>query len=238
MNIFTPTRIWFNQLLYGLLPGQCILCKGRSHRQLDLCQPCEDSLPGIQHGCWQCGLELEAGTEICSECIDSPPPFDHCFARFKYEAPIDLLINQFKNRQRVIVGKVLSSVLASSYLADHLVLPDAWIPVPLHKNRLKARGFNQAIEIAEVLSDLTGIPSRPDVVRRIRETNSQRTLGAKARQGNVLGAFSVDTELTNMRVAIVDDVVTTGATVAELSRHLLDKGAFEVQVVCLARTLK
>ena len=138
---------WLDRILYGMFPGRCILCKAGTGRHLDLCLACELDLPKITNACWQCGLSNSEGQEICPACLRVPPPFTHCFSAFKYAAPIDRLIHQFKNEQKILIGKVLALVLARMYLDQHLIVPDQWLPVPLHKERLKSRGFNQALEI-------------------------------------------------------------------------------------------
>jgi len=149
---------------------------------------------------------------------------------------VDILINQFKNQQNIIVGKVLAQVLIQDYLKNHLLIPDVWIPVPLHKARLKQRGFNQALEIAEVLSDATNIAVNSRICRRIKPTEDQKKLSTKQRIKNVKNVFLVDQDLNGESIGIVDDVVTTASTTTELSRLLLKHGAGDIQVVCLART--
>ncbi len=227
---------WLNRILYGLLPGKCILCTTDTDRYLDLCIDCELDLPTIANPCWQCGLNIPRGQEICGSCMLNPPPFSHCFSSFEYSAPIDNLIVKFKNHQQIILGKVLAKVMSQQYLRHHLVFPDSWLPVPLHKSKLKSRGFNQALEIAEVLGDTTNIPVNSRLCRRIRNTEDQKSLTAAQRAANIKNVFVIDQPLNGESVGIVDDVVTTASTVSELSRLLLDHGATEVQVVCLART--
>jgi len=225
---------WLDRILYGLFPGRCILCTATTDRHLDLCLACERDLPRLSHPCWQCGLPSEQ--EICETCRQTMPPFSHCFSAFEYAAPIDMLIHQFKNQHKILTGKVLASVLGRFYVQEHLVLPDQWLPVPLHKQRLKSRGFNQALEIAEVLADMTQIPVHARLCRRIKNTQDQKTLSATQRIRNMKKVFTIDNELDGESIGIVDDVVTTTATVSALSHLLLDHGAGDVQVVCLART--
>jgi len=227
---------WFEDIQFHLLPGKCILCGAKSNRNIDLCQACEDDLPRIIHPCWQCGLSIPSVQEICGRCLVNPPLFSHCYTAFKYAAPIDTLINQFKNHTNLVNGKVLSHVMAKSYIADHLILPDFWLPVPLHKSRLKTRGFNQAFEIATTLADITERPINSRLCRRIFHTPDQKRLNFADRQSNIRKAFILDETLSGETIGIVDDVITTTATVSEISRLLLQNGAGEVQVVALART--
>jgi len=227
---------WLNHLLYTLLPGKCILCSAQSRRQLDLCLDCQKNLPVILNPCWQCGLCIPKTQEICGTCLVSAPSFVHCFAAFEYAAPMNKLIAQFKNQHNLVIGHVLSQVLANSYLSQHLILPDLWLPMPLHEQKLKQRGFNQAVEIADVLAKVTGRPLANNLCRRIKLTKDQKSLSLSQRRTNVKHAFELAQSPAGKSIAIVDDVVTTSATVGELSKLLLDSGATEIQVVCLART--
>lgn len=227
---------WLERLQFNLFPGTCILCGANTGRSIDLCKPCEKDLPKIQHPCWQCGLSIPPHQELCGQCLTRPPPFSHCYTAFRYAAPIDILINRFKNQSQLVTGKVLSVVLAKNYLEDHLLIPDIWLPVPLHKDRLKLRGFNQAFEIATFLSDHTQRPIQSRLCRRIKQTADQKKLNSKERATNIKQAFVLDGQLTGESIGIVDDVITTTATVSELARILLKHGAGDIQVVALART--
>lgn len=145
-------------------------------------------------------------------------------------------MSQFKTQHRLVVGRVLSILLARSYQRQHLIVPDFWIPVPLHKRAARDRGFNQAMEIAQVLTEFTGVPTLNKIVKRATDSTPQKHLNAAERIANIQGAFEIDTYLEGKAVGIVDDVVTTGATVSELSKQLIAAGAGDVQVVCIART--
>lgn len=227
---------WLEDLQFRLLPGKCILCGAKSNRNIDLCQGCENDLPRMEHPCWQCGLTIPIGQEICGRCLTNPPLFSHCYSAFKYAAPVDTLINQFKNHSKLVNGKVLSVIMARSYVSDHIIVPDFWLPVPLHKNRLKSRGFNQAFEIATTLADMTQRPINSRLCRRIAHTPDQKSLNFTDRQANIRKAFILDQTLSGETIGIVDDVITTSATVSELTRLLLQNGAGDIQVVSLART--
>ena len=227
-----------NRILYGVLPGRCILCFENTYRMFDLCQECQADLPRFAYPCWQCGLPMPADREVCEDCERVPPPYSHCYTAFQYQAPIDKLIIQFKTSGKIIIGKVLAQILAQSYAARHLSYPDIWIPVPLHKEKLTQRGFNQAYEIAQVLEDVMNIPVRDNICERVKNTADQKRLTLKERIKNIDAAFYVNQLVSGKSIGLVDDVVTSGATMAELSRRLLDAGAREVQVLCLARTTK
>ena len=231
---------WLNALLFTLIPGNCILCEAPTFRHLDLCASCERDLPRVPHPCRRCGLPFAAAGDVCGPCLVAPPPFERCFAPFAYSWPVDRLINDFKNHNRLILGKMLAHALSNAWLADArpMNLPDTLIPVPLHKHRLRTRGFNQSLEIAEVLADAGGIRLDNRLCRRIREAAPQKSLTARQRRHNLRGAFVLDRSPRGERVGIVDDVVTTAATVSEIGRLLLSSGAVSVEVIALARTLR
>jgi ComF family protein len=227
---------WLDRILYNLLPGRCVLCLSPTKRSIDICIGCELDLPFSHYACWQCGLTLPESQELCGQCLVSPPPFSHCFAAFEYRPPMDKMIAQFKNSQQLAFGRVLSKILARQYIKHHLRYPDVWVPVPLHSERLKIRGFNQALEIAQVIAAETATPVIGRACRRIKATDEQKLLSRHARKHNISGAFVCETDFQNAHVGIIDDVVTTTETVAELSRVLVKQGAADVQVVCIART--
>ncbi|HJN53273.1 MAG: ComF family protein [Pseudomonadales bacterium] len=228
---------WLQQLLYTLFPGTCVLCDAASHRNLDLCEGCEGDLPRLTDVCLRCSIPLLPAQTLCGRCFGDPPPFERSVALYRYVPPIDQLIIDFKYNRKLLIGKVLGYLLARK-LDDLYVdsAPDLLIPVPLHPKRLRDRGFNQALEIADVISDCCRIPIDNRCCRRVKHTDAQRNLSAKQRQRNISNAFRVDREIAARKVAIVDDVVTTGATVTELSKTLLRNGVEEVHVWAVART--
>lgn len=226
---------WLKKILYAFLPGTCILCESPSHRALDLCARCESELPWLHNQCTLCGIPLPIGNTICGKCLLYKPPFNRCYSAFIYEYPIDRLILEFKENHRLVIGKILAKLLVESF-PEEFTPPDLLIPVPLHKSSLRRRGFNQSIEIAEVLSDTWSIPIDSRNCRRILRTAEQKSLHTQDRIRNVRGAFTIDRPYNGQRIAIVDDVVTTGATVSELARLIMSEGAGAIEVICLART--
>jgi len=208
---------------------------------MDLCLDCERELPTISNPCVQCGLPCPAESTkipICGSCISKPPLFDRTFCAFAYISPINLLVSQFKNGHNLASGKVLSQVLAQKYkveLADR-PSPHLLLPVPLHKKKLKLRGFNQATEIAQMIGDVCHIQTNTKICNRIKNTPDQKSLNANERKRNVDQAFTINRELDGYRIAIVDDVITTGTTVSALAKLLRSRGAVSVEVIALART--
>jgi ComF family protein len=223
-------------LIHRLWPGHCVVCGGPSADGADLCRPCHRELPWLERPCPRCGLPLPepAGPAApCGACLRQPPPFSACHAPFLYQPPVSRLIASFKYRDRYSYGRALAIELARRVDAGAV---DALLPVPLHWRRRWTRGFNQAEVIADQLGRMLTLPVHARWLRRRRSTPPQQGLDAQARALNLRGAFALDHAPTGLRVALVDDVVTTGATAAELSRLLLAAGAATVQVWCLART--
>ena len=231
---------WLTKLLFALIPGTCILCEARTHRDLDLCVDCESNLPRVAHPCRGCGLPLGTPAPLCGRCIVSPPPFERCFAPFVYAWPIDRLVNDFKNHNHIILGKMLAHAMARAYVEETEIgqFPDTLVPVPLHKRRLRARGFNQSLEIAEVLADASNARLDNRLCRRVKDAPPQKSLTARQRRQNLRGAFVLDRIPYGEHIAVVDDVITTAATVSEICRLLLAHGAMRVEVIALARTLR
>lgn len=221
---------FFHKLSFALVPGTCVLCGDMTERQLDLCHACERDLPWLEAACPRCsqpGIE-----EVCGRCITDPPPFKSCLAAFEYQYPVDTLIKRFKQQSAMDYGVILAhltSALASAVSVDLLV------PVPLHWRKSRRRGFNQATLLAARISQDTGI-ALADVCRCRYRAADQRDLNVDERERNVRGVFACTADLSGQRVLIVDDVVTTTATVRELSRVLLACGATECSVLCVART--
>lgn len=220
--------------MHRLLPQDCLLCSAPAGHGL-LCGDCADRLP--RHSapaCPVCALPTLGG-ETCGACLQRPPAFSRTLAAFDYAFPVDALLHAFKYAGRLPAAEALARPLAD--LARNRPLPDALVPMPLHPQRLKERGFNQAMELARALSRQLGVPALPDACTRRRNTLPQAGLPWKERRRNLRGAFDCRRDFTGKRLAIVDDVMTTGATVGELAKTLKKAGA-EVEVWVVARTLE
>ncbi len=228
------------RLLAGLFPDYCALCGLRSDSPLPLCMACEGELQLNSHCCYQCAIPLAAsgGESTCGQCLRAPPPFDRVIAPLLYCEQLALLIHRWKYRGE----SRLTPMLATLWLrrAPPAAAVDAIIPVPLHWRRLWGRGFNQSELLARQLQSLdpliagAGLHTRS--VRRRRATAAQSGIGAAQRSANLRGAFTVNRPYANLRVAIVDDVLTTGATATAIATVLRRAGAGRVEVWCLART--
>jgi len=226
-------------LEYSLLPGQCLLCGQNSQQTLDLCQPCTVSLPWLLSQCASCALPLPKpqASQLCAHCLRKPPPFRRIASPWLYDFPVDTLINRFKHHKHYAAGHVLTTMLVEylCQLYQDQPLPDIIIPTPLHWSRQFRRGFNQSYRLAHTLSDKLKIPLSQQL-RRHRYTPHQQGLTAKQRRKNLKGAFTVKGDVSGKTIALIDDVVTTTATVTEISHTLLDAGAKAVEIWCLART--
>ncbi|MFN2350082.1 MAG: ComF family protein [Thioalkalivibrio sp.] len=221
----------FLRLLY---PPVCLLCRAPGHADLDLCLGCRDELPWFVHGCQACARALPEGAgPLCGACLKRPPPFDATCALFHYAAPVDRLITGLKYRGRLTHARLLGELWSAH--APVTALPALLLPVPLHPERLRERGFNQSLELARPLSRALGIPLAADRLLRVRATRAQQGLKGKARRSNVHDAFRLRPGPLPTHVAIVDDVMTTGSTVGEIAWLLKRAGVKRVEVWTLAR---
>lgn len=216
----------------------CVMCRDRAH-QHNLCRGCRDDLPRIVRSCERCAAPLVDGaTPICGACVTRAPPWDRALAAFRYEFPVDALLHALKYRGRLAVGRALGVACAVEFAPRLIERPDVIAPVTLHWRRNLARGFNQSLEIARPLACAVGVPLAPQLLRRVRATAEQTRLDAAARRANVRGAFMTRTNLRGKSVAIVDDVMTTGATMAAATRCLRDAGAERIEAWVCARAVR
>lgn len=212
------------------LPQSCLRCE--SHADADFCEPCRNTLPWLKQACRVCAAPLPA-VGVCGVCQRQPPAFGTTVALFRYAPPIDGLIWQLKYHQRLSPARVLGALLAARAAA--LPRPDVLVPTPLHPSRLRARGYNQAAEIARTAGKALGIPVNRHVLVRTRATPSQTDLPHAARRANVRNAFAVREPIGGRHIAVVDDVMTTGATADAMARCLRRAGAAAVSMWVIAR---
>jgi ComF family protein len=222
-----------------LLPYVCILCKKRTSTIRDLCNDCEQSLPLLNHSCLRCADPMANSiAAYCHQCIKQPPPFDATYALYRYEMPIKQLILELKFKQALVNARVLGELLANQIQKNwyaQKTLPDCIVPIPIHANRLKERGFNQALEIARPIAKAIQRPIQRKSIDRIKPTLAQSTLNAVERHLNMQEAFIVDLDLTHQQIAVIDDVITTGETVMAFCKMLKQAGAHSIDVWCCAR---
>ncbi len=218
-----------------MLPAQpCLLCGADSHAGL-CCARCDDELPHLSEAhCPVCALPTSSG-EVCGQCLQDPPPFEHAVAAFSYRFPLDKLVQALKFKERLALVNHLADAVVKRVDTE----PDRLVAMPLHPSRLRERGFNQSLLLARRISRRLDIPLLVDGCERVRNTPPQSTLPWKERAKNMRQAFSCrsSADVVGKHVAIVDDVMTTGASIGELARALKVAGASEVSAWVVARTL-
>ena len=216
-----------------MLPQQCLLC-GALAGQPALCAECYADLPWQPDRCCpQCGLP-EPGGEVCGACLKHPPAFDATVAVLSYRFPVDALLRRYKYHGLLPVADLLGGLLAQR--AAGVSRPQMLIPMPLHPARLRERGFNQAVEIARGAAARLAIPLALQICRRTRSTPPQAGLKLRVRIKNLRGAFDCQADLSGKHVALVDDIMTSGASLDELARAARKAGAARVECWVIART--
>jgi ComF family protein len=217
-----------------VLPLRCLLCGAAGFDGMDLCAECAAELPRNRSCCARCALPLATPAALCGECQRRAPPWDAAWAPFRYGWPLDRLESRYKFGSDLAAGRTLSVLWQREPCP--IDLPRLLLTVPLHGSRLRHRGYNQALELARPLARALHVPLRHDALLRRRATAAQTELDAVARRRNVRGAFAVHEGLQlPAHVAIIDDVMTTGATLAQCTRVLRRSGVARVDVWALAR---
>lgn len=212
--------------------GDCFLCQAPAGHER-VCAACVASLPLAGPACPRCALPM-ARDEACGRCLRAPPAFDAALAAFEYRFPIDRLVQRFKFAGDLAIGRWLGERLAAAVHAQGR--PDLLVAPPLTPARLRERGFNQAVELARAVARDRRVPLELAALRRVRETAPQPGLGRRARRENLQWAFAAQGRWPGAHVALVDDVMTTGATAEALAQALKAAGAARVSVWVLART--
>lgn len=226
---------WAGIIQDWVFPPTCLLCGDGGTPGRDLCIPCAQSLPRNQPACPRCGLGLAVAIDApCGECLKHPPAFDRVLAPFRYEEPVRHLIRSLKFHARYPNARLLGDLMGDA-LAGGEALPKLIIPVPLHPRRYRERGYNQSVEIARTLSKRLGVPLDLRSCARAVATAPQADLSAEERRRNVKKAFAVLKTPAADHVAILDDVVTTGATVNALAKALRKAGVGRIDVWACAR---
>lgn len=223
-------------LIHGLFPATCLLCLDPGQPPaLDLCRECEDDLPRNAAACTGCASPLAGAGAACVHCLLRRPAFDAAFVPYRYEFPLVELIHRLKYGGQVAIARILGTVLAHRLLERGAPAVGALVPVPLHAAREAHRGYNQAWEIARFAGEIIGVPVLDRVALRMRATEEQAALPASVRRVNVRGAFEALAGCLPPAVAIVDDVLTTGATADALAQALKHAGCRRVETWAVAR---
>lgn len=231
------------RLLNVLAPCYCVLCGLPSKRALTLCQACEDEIPTNSPACPRCALPLHDAAPECGQCLRRPPAFATTLAPRLYTEPMSQFIKSLKFRGDLSLLPLLTELMAEAVASrlDQRRPPDALIPMPLHWLRRWRRGFNQAELLARSLARHPRLRSAclsvdGGLCHRRRATRPQHGLDAKSRRRNLRNAIECRSSIDGLSLAIIDDVMTTGASADALARVLLKAGAADVEVWCCART--
>lgn len=241
-------RTLLSSILNLLYPQRCLGCKSEIEPETHFCSSCQRFIRPVQPPfCTCCGIPFETQggpNHLCRRCQTRLPSYRQARAWAVYQTsgstpqPVSEAIQQFKYQRRLSVGKMLAEIGAKTYsLVDQQY--DLIIPVPLHRDRLRWRGFNQALILAQAIGQKTQVQVNPFLLARARPTNPQTQLSEDERRKNVRGAFTVTTpeQLADKTVLLIDDVYTSGATTEECARELLRNGATVVDVFTLARAV-
>ena len=214
-----------------LFSGSCFLCRGDAADIL--CAQCDADLPRLDGAlCPRCALASPRGA-VCGRCLTQAPHYDATIAALAYEFPADVLVQALKFHGQLALAPLLAELLSKCISNKNV---DCIIPVPLSTGRLRERGYNQALEIARGVAAGTGVRLAPELCERARDTPAQMDLPLAERARNVRGAFHCPRLIAGSKVAVLDDVMTTGATLEEIAGTLKRAGALRVENWVVART--
>lgn len=238
VNQDTPWQVYIRSI-FDRISGhcRCVLCQGTAD-STGFCVECWHELPRVSVACQRCGSPL-AEWSTCGICLRHPPPFDAVRAAYWYQTSVAALIQQLKYEGKLNAARVLAQTLVHTFSAETALWPDAIVPVPLHPTRLRQRGFNQSVELIRTTAQKLDIPLMLNGLARVRVTQEQAILPAHQRRRNVRGVFVASPKLYRQikTVALFDDVMTTGHTVAEATRALKAAGVERVVVWLCARAM-
>jgi len=222
-------------------PSLCAVCHGWGTSRV--CAECAARFAVPVPRCGRCALPVPHGVTTCGACISAPPAFDAALVRVDYAFPWDRLIAAFKFHGALDLAPVLAEAIVEAHgEVQGGEAPPLVVPVPLSVARLRERGYNQTWELARRVAPRLGLEAEPRLLLRIRDTPHQLALPPEERAGNVRGAFAIEPrrsgELRDRAIALVDDVMTTGSTAAEIAGVLKEAGAASVAVWVVARTAR
>lgn len=226
------------KLFQSLIPRKCLLCDQILDQHTapseNFCICCHQTLPFITTACPICAAVLDK-PDICGQCLTRPPYFEFSLSAFEFLQPVSYLIYKFKYQHQFYLGHILSLELCRAILMMNARLPDLIIPVPLHKKRLRQRGFNQSAIIARHLAKKLKIPCKNNYLARHKFSAPQVELSARQRRIAVNNAFIINHHRHYRHIALIDDVVTTTHTVNQAAKALKLGGTNMVSVWSLAR---
>lgn len=226
-----PASRWWRNSLRVLLPQDCAVCADSTDEGL-VCAACEPRFGMLPPHCPRCALPSPASS-LCGACISRPPHYDRTVAATAYEFPLDRLMLAYKYDAALAYASPFAELLGRAVGSPSDV--DLVIPMPLHRDKLRERGFNQAHELARRIARRFDVRVEPFAATRTRPTTVQANLSIAERASNVRNAFTASAAVMGQRIAVVDDVMTTGATLDELARTLKAHGALHVENWVVAR---
>lgn len=225
-----------------LLPPACLLCgqlQPPGHGKQPLCLDCMNTITPLPAGhCSHCAQPFPDSTSshLCAACLKRRPVFTKVYTAGLYQGSIKTAIHRLKYRNQLILAQPLGQLLSKTIMSGgNGFIPDQIVPVPLHPSRLKARGYNQALEIARPIARQLSTACDTTLLLRIRKTPQQQGLSATERRSNLRNAFTLSSSFAARKILLVDDVMTTGETVRECCRTLLGGGVEEIQVAIVGR---
>lgn len=217
------------------LPVLCVLCNQFHKDKLAVCSDCIALLPKLGPACYRCAEPLADDTSysLCGHCIKNPPHFDNAFIPFVFEEPLRSLLHTFKYHNGLYLASFFTHLMHKS-VSQMTIKPQCLIPIPMHKKKLKQRGFNQAVVLTQLLSKQLTIPYDLSCCKKIINTAAQASLNREQRQANVKRVFQAS-KIPYTHITLVDDLLTTGSTANELAFTLKQIGVLQVDVLCCAR---
>ena len=245
----------FHKLYKAAIGNICCLCDTQGICGLDLCQFCHKALPHNHFSCHQCAAPISAADGnkdrlICGRCLATPSSIDHSIVPYLYRPPVDFMIKRLKFHEQLKYSRVLGDLLADAIERYYAgagpnsgvngcgTFPDLILPMPVHRERLLQRGFNQAQEIANSVANRFSKKCNTTAVSRSVSPRPQSSLSAARREANIRRTFDIPNPavINGLHVAVVDDVYTTGATARAISKKLKSAGATKVSIWAVART--
>ncbi|WP_444920844.1 ComF family protein [Microbulbifer sp. CnH-101-G] len=228
-------------MVYSLMPSlltrhlaRCLLCGDRAD-EFGICTSCTRELPYLGQACESCALPLASSARLCPSCLRQPPHCQRVQAAWQYAYPVNQLIQRFKYQRDLAAGHSLAQ-LAATVITPCSDPPNLLVPIPLHWRRYWQRGYNQAQLIAAELGRRWQLPVRPRLLRKTGATRTQSQLRRQQRLRNLLQSFALRESVEGMHIGLVDDVLTTGATLEAAAQRLKEAGARKVSAFVLART--
>jgi len=235
MAKFSALTHQLTELYRKVFPIPCLLC-GLAAERYGLCQPCIAELPVLGHACKRCALPVQ-NAQICGHCLRSPPYQNLSFSLYRYESTVRRCITAFKYNNQLHFSHLFAQQMAI-FLSARPALPHCLVPIPLHPRRIRQRGFNQSAEVAKYLASALNIAYRPELLQRVRLTQSQSELPFQQRKKNMRNAFACKQQSLPSHIAIIDDVMTSGYTAGEAAKIFKRQGVEIIEVWTIARAIR